>query len=50
MGRHQSRPTAQSHVVALGGAARQDKLMEHVRATKVAKDDVTGNVGNARRR
>ena len=29
------------------GLPAQDKLMEHVRATKVAKDDVTGNVGNA---
>jgi CO/xanthine dehydrogenase Mo-binding subunit len=29
------------------GLPEQDKLMEHVRATKVAKDDVTGNVGNA---
>ena len=30
------------------GLPEQDKLMEHVRATKVAKDDVTGNVGNAK--
>ena len=30
------------------GLPEQDKLMEHVRATKVANDDVTGNVGNAK--
>ena len=29
------------------GLPEQDKLMQHVRASKVAKDDVTGNVGNA---
>jgi nicotinate dehydrogenase subunit B len=30
------------------GLPEQDKLMEHVRVTKVANDDVTGNVGNAK--
>ena len=30
------------------GLPAQDKLMEHVRSTKVANDDVTGNVGNAK--
>ena len=29
------------------GLPDQGKLMEHVRATKVAKDETTGNVGNA---
>ena len=29
------------------GLPEQAKLMEHVRASKVAKDEVTGNVGNA---
>jgi nicotinate dehydrogenase subunit B len=29
------------------GLPEQAKLMEHVRASKVAKDDVTGNVGDA---
>jgi nicotinate dehydrogenase subunit B len=28
------------------GLPEQDKLMEHVRASKVAKDETTGNVGN----
>ena len=48
MGRDQGRRETQGHVVQLGGPARsRTELWEHVRATKVNKDDVTSNIGNA---
>ena len=32
------------------GLPEQDKLFEHVRSSKIAKDEVTGNVGDSSRR
>ena len=46
-----ARAEAQGDVVEIGdGCPTQAKLWEHVRATKVAKDEVTSNVGDSRRR
>ena len=45
MGRDQGLATAQSNMVGMGRIARTAKVFDHVRATKVAKDDVTANAG-----
>ena len=48
MGRHEGVAADQGDLVRLGRIARAEpKLFEHVRASKVAKDEVSANVGNA---
>ena len=47
MGRHEGVAEIKATWAAWEGLPEQTKLFEHVRASKVAKDEVTANVGNA---
>ena len=47
MGRDQGGAAAQGELVGWQGLPDQAKLFEYVRATKVAKDEVTSEVGDA---